>query len=211
MSKTGFIEIEPLTWIIPDFHNLAKVGKSPAFIIDNEIFCLRFYEIVSGEIIIWLERRTKVSNKLEIHFFSLDLVGIDGSQLNICKIRKTQFPPGEMCLAGNEVGDAEILMQELSPNYLQDGKMKIHFKIELEPSVDEQDCVLKQIRWLLRMFPQPKLAKLIRLKHKGCLIHDQEDGNCQSLDVVMDCGQFEVPVHRVLLASKSSIFVVREY
>jgi len=186
MSKTGFIEIEPLTWIIPDFHNLAKMGKSPTFIIDNEFFCLRFYEIVSGEIIIWLERRTKVSNKLEIHFFSLDLVGIDGSQLNICKIRK-------------------------SPNYLQDGKMKIHFKIELEPSVDEQDCVLKQIRWLLRMFPQPKLAKLIRLKHKGCLIHDQEDGNCQSLDVVMDCGQFEVPVHRVLLASKSSIFVVREY
>ena len=208
MSKFGFIEFNPFTWVIPDFMQLPKTGKSPAFFIEDHKFFFGFYETATGEVLIWLERLSKLSGYLEIDLFSLELIGTDGTQLNICSKRRAEFLPDQRCLYGNVVGDAEISKQELSPNFLHDGNLKIRLEINVKSNHVEQDCVLNQLRRLIRMLPRHRLtrflSKLISLKHKG--LSEEEVNNCQSLHVVLGCGNSEIPVHQVLLTSRSPIF-----
>jgi len=184
MDRVGNILAGSQTWVIEDFLDEPwyKCRRSPAFFVDdNEVFYLQVHQ-TNTDVRIWLCLRDFNSMDTPISF-SLSLVAQDGTLKEVCAKKESTFSDENYWTP--QVPDATFSKQDLTPEFLPDGVLRIHCSFDSFKSNDKEEE---------NQDAKPSLAENIeREVHKFC-------------DFTFECGDQEIPVNRLLLAARSPVF-----
>ena len=178
------------TWVIEDYLDTPwnEYTASPEFHYGDELFQLLLLQ-TDTDVRIWLYMHTNWTVDKTISF-SLSLVGHDGTLKEIGANKETTFLRGQSYSPPN-VADAKYSKQELSPDFLPNGELRILCSFDLsnyEDSSNDKEEEQEDDE------AKPSLAQEIeREVHRFC-------------DFTLECGDQEIPVSRLLLASKSPVF-----
>jgi hypothetical protein len=175
------------TWVIEDFLDEPwyECRRSPPFLVDEDgAFHLKVHQ-TDTDVRIWLCLGHFIYIPLDTPIsFSLSLVAQNGTLKEVCAKKESTFSERYWT---PEVPDATFSKQDLTPEFLPDGVLRIHcsfdsFKFN-DKEKEDQDA-------------KPSLAENIEKEvHKFC-------------DFTFECGDQEIPVNRLLLAARSRVFSV---
>ena len=172
------------TWVIDEFLDQPwfEVLTSPEFHVNNEPFQLQILH-TDIDVRIWLliDESMMLTREITI-WFSLNLVGQDGILKEVCS--KSEAILSDQTQATQQAADSTFSKQDLSPDFLPDGKLRILCSFDFyEPNDKKEDQGTK-----------PSLAQNIeREVHRFC-------------DFTLECEDQEIPVNRLLLAARSPVF-----
>lgn len=188
MAEIGTILTGNHTWVIDDFLDqpMYKCMRSPVLKFNNEYYRLQVHQ-TDTDVRIWLCVHDPYDWPIreEIISFSLSLVGQDGTLKDVCAKKDVNLTQGLLRHGNREVPDATFSKQDLSPDFLPNGELRILCSYDSNDKEEEEEEDQEE---------RPSLTENIeREVHRFC-------------DFTLECDDQEIPVSRLLLAARSPVF-----
>ena len=180
-------------WVIPEFvqwtNSRTNYMVGPNFVIHDKTFYIQLVYSMSYDapaaFRFWLINFSE--GPFLVDHFSFSLVGNDESELVIGSKTKTTF--NEANTYNNAKADGEFHRTNLQPKFLHNRELHIRCQIQIKSTEEKkqenqiQDSSL--VVDLSLQFAEQKLS---------------------FTDTILSCGGKEIPVHRFMLAARSSVF-----